>query len=56
MSNYDPYALSGMGSNPTGSAAIDNWNMNDLENSIKHGWWNSDKLRPLRGRNLTLDN
>jgi pimeloyl-ACP methyl ester carboxylesterase len=44
LSHVFPATTYGMGSNPTGSAAIDNWNMNDLENSIKHGWWNPDKL------------
>jgi hypothetical protein len=44
LSHVFPATTYAMGSNRTRATAIDNWNMNDLEKSIKHGWWHSDKL------------
>jgi hypothetical protein len=45
LAHVFPATTYGMGSNPTGSTAIENWNMNDLENSMSHGWWEDEELK-----------
>jgi len=45
LTHVFPSSTYAMGSNPTGSATIDNWNMNDFSKCMRHGWWESDKLK-----------
>lgn len=41
-----PASTYAMGSNPIDRKnGIDSWNMNDLENSMNHGWWESEQLK-----------
>jgi hypothetical protein len=42
LTHVFPATTYGMGGNPTGAAAIENWNMNDLGNSMSHGWWTTE--------------
>jgi hypothetical protein len=42
LSHVFPASTYAMGSNPTGVTTIENWNMNDLENSMSHGWWTTE--------------
>ena len=45
LASVFPSTTYGMGGNPTDAASIDNWNMNDFSKCMRHGWWESDKLK-----------
>jgi pimeloyl-ACP methyl ester carboxylesterase len=56
LAHVFPATTYGMGSNPTGSAVIDNWNMNDLHKCMSHGWWEDEEFKWTHSdfKNVTL--
>jgi hypothetical protein len=47
------------GRNPLGVLAIDDWNMNDMSDSLQHGWWQDEEPSGWRWvhndcKNITL--